>query len=183
MKMLCALFLLLSGGIVSAASLSFNWSTEISDARPYSAQAFQGETFALKATMLQYAAPLAITATATFYYQTPEMPSTQWYTSDAHYDSATATVSTTFTPAMDVGAPSYRFFFGIDDAAGKNYRVYGTIRLRPSPGFTPSTIVPSDVKQELIDAITADVQAYVRSRYTPLTSHQELATLLSIHRT
>lgn len=147
-------------GSLRAEGLAFKWRTEVSSAAPYDAQAMQGESFTLEATLVQYGQPMAGEATATFYYQTKDMEKHQWYTAPAAWASATGTVSATWTPAMDVGTTAYRWFFGVDTAEGKNYRVFGTLRLKASPGFSPATLTPTDIRAELTAEILAELQAW-----------------------
>ncbi|MGN0886415.1 MAG: hypothetical protein ACI4RT_05385 [Candidatus Spyradenecus sp.] len=146
-------------GALRAESLAFKWSTEVSMANPYEAQAMQGESFALEATLVQYGAPLTGEATATFYYQTKQMAATEWFSAPAAWDAATATASVTWSPALDVGQSAYRWFFGIDTAQGHNYRAYGTLRLKPSPGFSPAILEPIDLRETLKAELYAQLQA------------------------
>lgn len=148
-----------------AAPLAFRWSSEISEALPFAANAMQGETFGLVAEALQYGAPLTGEASATFYWQTPDMEASSWYAQPAQWDADAATASVTWTPKMDVGSSAYRFFFCVSSEAGKNYRLYGTIRLKPSPGFDPAALEPVDVRDEIAAEITADVIGEIDGRY------------------
>ncbi len=162
LRVLSAVGCLLSAGAARAAgeaSLAFKWSTEVSAAQPFEAQAMQGESFTLAATLLQYGQPLAAEATATFYYQTKDMEKHQWYTAPAAWDEATATASVTWSPALDVGQSAYRWFFGIDTAQGHNYRAYGTLRLKASPGFSPALLEPIDLREQLKAELYAQLQA------------------------
>ena len=129
----------------------------------------QGETFDLVAEAIQYGEPLIGEASATFYWQTPDMEASSWYAQPAQWDADAATASVTWTPKMDVGSSAYRFFFCVSSEAGKNYRLYGTIRLKPSPGIAPAALVPEDIRDELADQIAADVKAWADTRYLKLT--------------
>ncbi len=163
------LFLLLLGycTVLSAgtAQLSFKWDTEVSDALPYNANAFQGETFTLDVALRQYGQNLTGDAAATFYYQTKDMAADAWYSATAQWDATTGRASVDFTPAMDCGASAYRFFFGIETTQGKNYRAYGTLRMKPSPGFNPAQLEAPDVYAEIIADILQDVFAQTDTRY------------------
>lgn len=165
----CLAALALMVGCAQGAPLTFRWSPEVSRAEPYDAQAFHGETFTLAATPLQYGRPLTglTDAGAKLYWQTPGMEPTQWYTAPGAYDPATGTLTATWTPAMDVGGDRVTFFLALTQGDAVAYRVYGRLRLKPSPGFSPATLVPEDVRQELIDAITADLQAWADATYQP----------------
>lgn len=163
------LFLLALAASLRAAPLAFRWSSEISEALPFAANAMQGETFGLVAEALQYGAPLTGEASATFYWQTPDMEASSWYAQPAQWDADAATASVTWTPKMDVGSSAYRFFFCVSSEAGKNYRLYGTIRLKQSPGIAPAALVPVDIRDELADQIAADVIGEIDGRYLKLT--------------
>lgn len=158
-RVLAAISCLLTASASLGEALSFRWRTEVSSAAPYEAQAMQGESFTLEATLVQYGAPLTGEATATFYYQTKLMASTEWFSAPAAWDEATATASVTWSPALDVGQSAYRWFFGIDTAQGHNYRAYGTLRLKPSPGFSPSILQPTDLRETLKAELYAQLQA------------------------
>ena len=169
MPRLIILLLLALAASLRAAPLAFRWSSEISEALPFAANAMQGETFDLVAEAIQYGEPLIGEASATFYWQTPDMEASSWYAQPAQWDADAATASVTWTPAMDVGSSAYRFFFCVSSEAGKNYRLYGTIRLKPSPGFSPAALEPVDVRDELAAEIADDVIGEIDGRYLKLT--------------
>lgn len=166
---------LLLSALCLRAELAFKWTVEVSQPLPYAADALQGETFNLEAKVVQYRVPMLEAAEATFYYQTPEMEASQWYTVPAAWDATTATASVAFTPALDVGSTKYRFFFGIETAQGKNYRVFGTLRLKASPGFSPATLTPTDVRAEIIQEILKAVFEESDERYATKAEHAALA--------
>ena len=172
--MLAVCCLLLSA-LCLRAELAFKWTVEVSQPLPYAAEALQGESFNLEAKVVQYRVPMLEAAEATFYYQTPEMEASQWYTVPAVWDATTATASVAFTPAMDVGSTKYRFFFGIETEQGKNYRVFGTLRLKASPGFSPATLTPTDVRAEIIQEILKAVFEESDERYATKAEHAALA--------
>ncbi|MBQ9694669.1 MAG: hypothetical protein IJV69_07930 [Kiritimatiellae bacterium] len=174
MKLLAVCSLLLSA-LCLRAELAFKWTVEVSQPLPYAAEALQGETFNLEAKVVQYRVPMLEAAEATFYYQTPEMEASQWYTVPAAWEATTATASVAFTPAMDVGSTKYRFFFGIETEQGKNYRVFGTLRLKASPGFSPATLEPTDVRAEMIQEILEAVFEESDERYATKAEHAALA--------
>lgn len=165
-RVLAAIGYLLTASASLGEALSFRWRTEVSSAAPYEAQAMQGESFALEATLVQYGAPLTGDATATFYYQTKQMAATEWFSAPAAWDAATATASVTWSPALDVGQSAYRWFFGIDTAQGHNYRAYGTLRLKPSPGFSPALLEPIDLRETLKAELYAQLQADLSAAFS-----------------
>ncbi len=168
-----AAFLFLAFGLLAGcargAPLAFRWSAEVSRAEPFEAQAFHGETFALEATPLQYGKPLTglAGAGAKLYWQTPGMEPTQWYTAPGAYDPATGALTATWTPAMDVGGDRVAFFLALTQGAAVAYRIYGRLRLAASPGFNPATLVPEDVRRELVEAITDEVKGWADAAYQP----------------
>ena len=164
-RVLSAIGCLLTASASLGEALSFRWRTEVSSAAPYEAQAMQGESFALEATLVQYGAPLTGEATATFYYQTKQMAATEWFSAPAAWDEATATASVTWSPALDVGQSAYRWFFGIETAQGHNYRAYGTLRLKPSPGFSPAILEPIDLRAQLKAELYAQLQAELSAAF------------------
>ena len=164
-RVLSAIGYLLTASASLGEALSFRWRTEVSSAAPYEAQAMQGESFALEATLVQYGAPLTGEATATFYYQTKQMAATEWFSAPAAWDEATATASVTWSPALDVGQSAYRWFFGIETAQGHNYRAYGTLRLKPSPGFSPAILEPIDLRAQLKAELYAQLQAELSAAF------------------
>lgn len=158
-RVLAAISCLLTASASLGEALSFRWRTEVSSAAPYEAQAMQGESFTLEATLVQYGAPLTGEATATFYYQTKQMAATEWFSAPAAWDAAAATASVTWSPALDVGQSAYRWFFGVETAQGHNYRAYGTLRLKASPGFSPAILTPTDIRETLKAELYAQLQA------------------------
>ncbi|MDO5462420.1 MAG: hypothetical protein Q4F99_02905 [bacterium] len=159
MKTFASLFVLLVAPVV--CGLGFVWDVETTRPQPYDAQAFHGETFELAATFKERGAQLSDgAATAQLYYQSPEMASTEWYSASATFDATTATVRATWSPALDTGAKSYRFFLAVETSVGANYRAYGTLRLKDSPGFNPTLLEPIDVREEIIADILEDVKVW-----------------------
>lgn len=146
---------ILAAGIAHGEPLAFRWATEVSQAKAYEANAFQGETFTLDVALRQYGQPLTAAATARFYWQTQKMAADEWYATEAKWDAATGRASVDFTPQMDVGASGYRFFLGVTTTQGVIWRAYGTLRLKPSPGFVPGEQVPETVVGKVEEALAA----------------------------
>lgn len=161
-------------------ALAFRWDTEVSKPQPYAANAMQGETFDLAVRLLQYGTPLTVPGEATLYWQSPDMPSNEWYTAPASWDPSSAVAVATWSPACDTGKTAYRFFFALDTDQGKNYRAFGTLRLKPSPGFSPAALEPVDVRDELAAEITAALKVWADGRYVRLdgpTGQTEMQTV------
>ena len=131
---LCAL-----AAFAAAAAVPVEWRCDVAASNPRQIQAYRGETLLLSCTFLRGGKPIAAPMqTATFCWQTNGM--TFWQQTNAVLSGAV--VSAPFTPAMDWGAPQYRFFFGVQDAAGINYRANGVISFADSPGATPGSPPP-----------------------------------------
>ncbi len=136
--------------LAHAAPLTLRWTAEASDPKPYEAQIMRGETVALQATLRAYGQPVDLAgATATFYWQTNGMQNAWW---SAPALAGGPTVTATWTPLCDVGAAQYTFYIAASDPGGVLYRAYGTLRMRPSPGFNPATLPPP----QSIDYATRD---------------------------
>jgi len=151
---LCFHLLIMTACIAGAAPLQLRWTAETSSPQPWRAVIFRGESAGLNATLRQYGKPLTLTkhATATLYWQVPDM-GTAWWTADATATTS-GVISATWTPAMDTGADLYTFYIGVDDAAATTYRAYGQIRMHGAPGATPNEI---DLPVRTIDFATVEI--------------------------
>lgn len=123
------------------AGVPLRWSVETSARpRPFDVPIFRGETVSLSASLLSYGAPVDLTdAQCVFYWQTNGMHSAWWTLP------GTATsnrLDFTWQPSCDVGAENYTFFLAATNAAGRNYRAHGRIRMIGSPGDSASGIHP-----------------------------------------
>jgi len=152
-----AFSLLLSACIAQATPLQLRWTSETSSPQPWRSLVFRGETVGLNATLTQYGRPLTLTtnATATMYWQTPDMGSA-WWSTDATI-STSGVAAATWTPAMDSGADLYSFFLGVEEADARTYRAYGQLRMQAAPGATPNEIdLPARwIDFDLIDVLNA----------------------------
>lgn len=142
-----ALVLVLSGCVPALAAVPLRWTVETSRAQPVQFDAYHGETLDLAATFQTYGRPLAIPGPAALYYQTNGMGSA-WWTAPATVSSNT--ISATFAPALDPGAPVLNCFLG---GTASTYRASFRLRLLASPGATPNAIQPP-VKTLDLSAVT-----------------------------
>jgi len=128
--------------VTSSSALTDAWSV---DARQHTAVQRtykQGETWDMAVTLRSGLAPFSLAgATATFCWYTNATAGV-WWTNSAAVSGSTVTAA--WTPAMDTGASNYWYWIGIWQAGSTSplWRVNGTIRLLPSPGFTPNALVP-----------------------------------------
>ena len=127
MKTLCSATALLAACTAFAAPLK--WTCDWPEAKAQSFTLYQGETATFEPTFRingQVATNLAVEAV---WYQTNGMDSAWWRLDNA-----------TFAPSNDVGAAAYRFFVEARGTGAKIYRANGTLRMLPSPGFTPGAL-------------------------------------------
>lgn len=113
----------------SVLATPLKWTCDWPEARSQLFTLYQGETATFEPTFRinrQVATNLAIEAV---WYQTNGMGSAWWRLDNA-----------TFSPSNDVGAAAYRFFVEARGSGAKIYRANGTLRMMPSPGFTPNEI-------------------------------------------
>lgn len=129
-----SIMVVLSGCIPSVASVPLRWSVETSRAQPAQFDAYHGETIDLEASFQSYGKPLEITAPASLYYQTNGMGAA-WWTAPAAV--ASNTISATFAPALDPGAPVLNCFLG---GTASTYRAAFRLRFINSPGATPNIL-------------------------------------------
>lgn len=120
--------------------LTLHTTTELRAPKPWVMDVMRGESLRL-ATTLHHGgqpAPLPPDATATFYWQAESGMELYWHTP--------ATIATNglvyadWLPTMDSGHQNYHFFFGLSHASNLLYRIYGTLRLKPSPGALPNAL-------------------------------------------
>ena len=154
---------------VSPTPLAFRWESEVSAPKPFRARAFHGETFTLACVPLQYGAPLTglSGATVTLRWQTDGMDADEWYEKAGDYDPATGALSADWGPDCDTGPDRVRFFLALTTPGGASFRAYGTLDLAPSPGFTPSHLLPESELVTLRDAIDDIRQAIDDIELTP----------------
>ncbi len=113
----------------NALAIVFPWRVNTRETTPKPFTAYHGETLEFRPEFIVDGAPLTNVTALSIYWQTNGMGSVWW-----------SAPGTTFAPSNDVGAASYRFFIRAEAADGILYRANGTIRMLPSPGFTPAEI-------------------------------------------
>jgi len=101
----------------------------------------QGETRDLVCTLKNYGAAVVLPADtqARLLFQTNGMERT-WWAGPATAET-NGVITATWSPDLDRGAYSYTFCLEIVSGTQVLYQPYGTIRMRTSPGFIPSTMV------------------------------------------
>jgi len=138
MKKLFAIALLASFTTLAAP---LQWTCNWPDARPQTFSLYQGETATFEPTFRVNGRTVTNATIEAVWYQTNGMDQA-WWKLDGN----------TFAPSNDVGAASYRFFVEASILQSNNpnnsnnqtisYRANGTLRMLPSPGFTPNAIEP-----------------------------------------
>lgn len=127
--------------MTATAAIPLEWAADIE--RPAAAQfaALRGETLAIACTLKRRGKVFALPdgATATLYWQTPEMTSA-WYSAAAAVDAAAGTVSAEWTPGMDVGAALYRAFLAVEAGGATCYRACLNLRMIDAPGAVPNSL-------------------------------------------
>ena len=138
------------------------WDAELSRPLPFGVRAFHGETFRLVCRPTQGGAPLTGLdgAAVTLRWQSAGMAADQWYAKPGAYDPADGALSAVWDPDCDDGGDEVRFFLALETAAGERcLRAHGTLRLAPSPGFSPAAPIPESIAEALRKAIAEETQA------------------------
>jgi hypothetical protein len=164
-------------GAISAIAgpVTHRWTVETSKPAATVCDAFQGETIYLEPTLLSYGAAASVSnSTLTLFYQTNGMASA-WWSKPADADhSVTGRIRAIFAPTNDIGAAQYTFFIQATDTNASNYRAYGLIRMRSSPGYRPSA-APAPASQWVTSADMQAVSNALASAIQSLSSASELA--------
>jgi len=150
------------------------WAVETSKPSAHLADAFQGETLWLEPTLLSYGAAVSVTNSAlTLHWQTNGMGSAWWSKPAEAVPAAAGRIRAVWSPTNDVGAAQYTFYIQAADGGASNFRAYGLIRMRPSPGFSPAAApAPSyqwaspDDLQTVSNALATALQAESAARIT-----------------
>ena len=116
------------------AAFPLRWNVETSRVQPAQFDVYRGETLDLEVSFQSYGKPLAVTGPAALYYQTNGMGAA-WWTAPATV--ASNTISASFAPALDPGAPILNCFLG---GAASTYRAAFRLRYLNSPGATPNLL-------------------------------------------
>lgn len=140
---------LLSG---SAFAAPLQWECNWPEARAQAFSLYQGETATFEPTFRVNGAPATNVAVEAVYYQTNGM-GRAWWRLDGN----------TFAPSNDCGAASYRFFVAASDQGGKVYRANGTLRMLPSPGFSPNEIELPVARLDFADVAVANAPYYTKT--------------------
>ena len=152
-------------GALAAPMLTHAWRVEATRPAETSVVVRQGETLRLECSLLERAQPIhpPEDASSRFFWRDAEAKGDWWSAPASRTDN---TLAFDWTPAQDPGARRYDFVLSLESpSAGTLYRAAGILVMQPSPGFNPAELAPPDVRQELIDAITADLQAWAEGRF------------------
>jgi hypothetical protein len=151
-----------------AGPATHRWTVETSKPAATVCDAFQGETIYLEPTLLSYGSAASVSnSTLTLFWQTNGMDSA-WWSKPADADhSVTGRIRAIFAPTNDIGAAQYTFYIQSTDSSASNFRAYGLIRMRSSPGYAPTAapapgyqwVSPADL-QASSNALASAIQAF-----------------------
>ena len=119
--------------LAAIAAVPLAWEARPSSPAPASFDRHHGETIEFRCTLTGFDAAFAPAADVRLYYQTNGMGQA-WWSAPATVQSNVITA--TWSPALDPGADRVSLFFG----APSNVYASAVLRLRHSPGFTPSVL-------------------------------------------
>lgn len=124
----------------AAPLLTLTHNASVVAPKPWVLDVWRGDSVTLTARLMQGDTPLTLPqgATGTFYWQTNGMERLYWPAPASV--STNGQMSVAWTPLMDCGADSYKFFFAVNHDTAILYRVFGTLRLQPSPGAVPNEL-------------------------------------------
>lgn len=126
MKKLFAIAILAS---FTAFAAPLKWTCDWPEAKSQNFSLYQGETATFEPTFRVNGQLVTNATIDAVWYQTNGMDNAWWRVDNA-----------TFAPSNDVGAATYRFFVEATALGGTVYRANGSLRMLPSPGFTPNVI-------------------------------------------
>lgn len=139
----------------SLAATPLRWTFEASRPVQQTWEIYHGESVSLEPTILEDGTPASYptNAIATLYYQTNNMGSV-WYEAPASIISNSVVAA--WTPSLDCGASTYRFFISVVAPGGSiSYRANGKLSMMDSPGAVPNAL---ELPVEVIDFSTIDLR-------------------------
>ncbi len=133
---LCALSVSLA-----VAQTPLRWDVDLARPQPANLDVWRGEAVTLSPRFISYGRAWQINSNAAvmLYWSTNQFATAPFATNGLISATETGRVSVTWQPACDVGATAYDYFIGVSEPSGLLYRARGTITMRASPGFVPST--------------------------------------------
>jgi len=134
-KTVYVLMLMTVAGI--ACAIEFMGNTNLQDPKPVNLQCWQGETLTVMPMLESFQRPV-IPSAASFHWQTNGMGNMYW--SKPADVMPGGRIVAVFHPTNDCGAAAYDYFIRAEISDGVAYRTFGTITMRPSPGFVPNTL-------------------------------------------
>lgn len=150
-KTIC-LFLISASICLSATPL--RWAFEASRPAQQTWEIYHGESVSLEPTILEEGTPSSYptNSVATLYYQTNNMGSV-WYAAPASIISNNVVAE--WTPSLDCGAATYRFFISVVAPGGSiSYRANGKLTMMDSPGAIPNEL---EIPVKTIDFSKIDI--------------------------
>ncbi|MDD2241146.1 MAG: hypothetical protein PHI93_10905 [Kiritimatiellae bacterium] len=128
---------------LTAHALTDTWSVDVRTHTAVQRTYKQGEYITAYVNLRDGYKPLNLTgATAQFLWYTNTTANLWWTNSATITSPASGEIQFSWKPCMDTGASINHYWIGIWPAGSSNplWRVNGTIRLLPSPGFAPNTL-------------------------------------------
>lgn len=119
------------------------WSVNVNEHTAVQRTYKRGESIDMRITLRDGLKPLDLTgASARWYWYTNAVDNLWWTNSAEILTPKAGLVSAQWTPAMDTGASIYAYWVGLwmPGSTSPLWRVTGSIRLLPSPGFTPNAL-------------------------------------------
>ena len=142
--------------LTSRAAVPLAWEARPSSPAPASFDRHHGETIDFRCTLTGFDAAFAPAADIRLYYQTNGMGQA-WWSAPATVQSNVITA--TWSPALDPGADRVSLFFG----APSNVYASAVLRLRHSPGFTPSVLTLPVQRLDFAAVEIANAPYYTKS--------------------
>ena len=138
------------------AAVPLAWEARPNAPAPASFDRHHGETIDFRCTLTGFDAAFAPAADVRLWYQTNGMGQA-WWSAPATVQSNVITA--TWSPAIDPGADRVSLFFG----APSNVYASAVLRLRHSPGFTPSVLTLPVQRLDFAAVETANAPYYTKS--------------------
>ncbi len=143
--MIRILMLCMTALTLNAAVMTDSWSADVRKHSAVDRVYKQGEAIDMRVTVQDGFSAYDLTgARAVFYWFTNSVGNVWWTNSVSIATPKPGVLSVRWTPAMDVGALAYPYWIGIWPSGSTSpvWRLTGTIKLLPSPGFVPNSLLP-----------------------------------------
>ena len=118
------------------------WTVEVTKITPFIVEAFHGETIRLEPSFTRNGKPLSVEGGEVTLYWQPRGTSKNafWPKPGEVVPGKPDTVRVDFTNEEDVGENAYTWYIGVKLSDEPQYRAYGTLSMKDSPGFMPNKL-------------------------------------------